>query len=164
MVELRLWEEKDAVQLHLLANDSEIAKFMREGFPSPFTLHDAQKLIKNAQQAEKAIFRAIYYDNQLVGSIALFFGDDIYRQNAELAYWIGISFHGRGIASKAIKSIIELGFSFDSIKTIFAKPYSSNIASQKLLEKCGFNLEAHLKDFVLKDGVKLDELIYVKRK
>jgi len=63
--------------------------------------------------------------------------------------------------SDGIKRIIPYAFENFEIVRLFARPYSSNIGSQKVLEKCGFKLEARLEKNIFKNGVYQDELIYV---
>lgn len=47
---------------------------------------------------------------------------------------------------------------------IFARPFATNMGSQRVLEKAGFELEARLKKTLYKNGELMDELIYVKFK
>jgi len=47
---------------------------------------------------------------------------------------------------------------------VFARPFGTNIASQKVLEKNQFILECKLDKVIIKDGVKIDELIYAMRR
>jgi RimJ/RimL family protein N-acetyltransferase len=50
------------------------------------------------------------------------------------------------------------------IHRIFARPYGSNAASQRVLEKAGFVLEARMQGTFLKNGRVEDELIYALRR
>jgi RimJ/RimL family protein N-acetyltransferase len=68
-----------------------------------------------------------------------------------------------GIISKAIPQMIEYGFKTFDIDRIFARPFGSNFASQKVLEKAGFKLEARLSKTLFKNGEYQDELIYAIR-
>jgi RimJ/RimL family protein N-acetyltransferase len=61
---------------------------------------------------------------------------------------------------QSVTEMIDFAFQKFDINRLYARPFSSNIGSQKVLEKCGFILEATLKKSIYKNGVYLDELIY----
>jgi len=81
-----------------------------------------------------------------------------------LGYWLAESYWGKGIITQAIRAIVDYGFETFEIDRIFARPFGSNIASQKVLEKVGFILEARLIKTIWKNGRYEDELIYAKRR
>jgi [ribosomal protein S5]-alanine N-acetyltransferase len=83
-----------------------------------------------------------------------------YCKSAELSYWLGEPFWGRGVISKAIKEICETAFSQYDIVRIFAEPYAYNTGSRKALEKAGFILEGVLKKNVYKNGEFYDSCVY----
>ena len=85
------------------------------------------------------------------------------KKNAELGYWLGKDFWGNGIMSQAIKEIVKLAFERYDIVRIYATPFENNYKSHKVLEKCGFKLEAKFDKVVLKNGELLDELVYAIR-
>jgi RimJ/RimL family protein N-acetyltransferase len=91
-------------------------------------------------------------------------GTDIERISAELGYWLGEEYWGRGIASAAIRRICEYGFSDLDLVRIFALPMGHNSASQRVLEKAGFVREGILRNACVKDGKILDEIMYAKIK
>jgi RimJ/RimL family protein N-acetyltransferase len=59
---------------------------------------------------------------------------------------------------------VEFGFSTYNIDRIFARPFGTNISSQKVLEKNNFILEGSFEKVILKNGEYLDELVYAIRK
>jgi RimJ/RimL family protein N-acetyltransferase len=71
---------------------------------------------------------------------------------------------GEGITPLAINKIVQEVFMHFDINRIFARPFQTNIASQKVLEKCGFILEGTLLKTIFKNNELLDELIYAVRK
>ena len=81
----------------------------------------------------------------------------------ELGYWLAEPFWGNGIMSKAIEEIVDYGFDKFQITRIFARHYGSNKASQRVLEKAGFVLEATFEKTFYKNGEFLDELVYAIR-
>ena len=86
------------------------------------------------------------------------------KKNAELGYWIGKEYWNKGIISKAIVQMIDFGFNTYDITRIFAKTFGTNVASQKVLEKTGFKLEARIDKLVYKNNEFQDELIYAVRR
>jgi len=74
------------------------------------------------------------------------------KNNAELGYWMAEPFWNKGIVTKAVNEIVNWGFENLSITRIFARPYGSNKASERVLTKCGFTLEAHIKGNIEKWG------------
>jgi ribosomal-protein-alanine N-acetyltransferase len=98
-----------------------------------------------------------------VGGIGIHPQTDIQRKNAELGYWLAESFWGNGIISNAIKQVVQFTFETYDINRIYARPFGTNIASQQVLEKNGFDLEARFEKTLIKNGELLDELIYAIR-
>ena len=62
--------------------------------------------------------------------------------------------------TETIKQITEYGFNTFDITRIFARPFSSNKASQRALQKAGFTHEAAIKNGVYKNGEYFDSVIY----
>ena len=163
-VKLRTWREDDLSRLAELANNFNIAKFMTDQFPFPYTRLNARAFIEFANSHHPVHIFAIEENGQCVGSIGLHPQHDIMRRNAELGYWLGEPYWGRGIATEAIRQMVQYGFDNFNIGRIFARPFGTNIASQKVLEKAGFTLEARFEKTILKNGELLDELIYSVRR
>ena len=159
---LRSWQEDDADSLAHFANNPEIAKNLRDAFPHPYTLDDAHTFINMASKST-SIF-AIEIAGKACGGIGLHPQQDIYRLNAEMGYWLGQPFWGQGIVSRAINHVVRYGFEHLPVERIFAVPFGSNLASQRVLEKNRFVLEAHLRATIIKNGRYEDELIYAIRK
>lgn len=73
----------------------------------------------------------------------------------------GRTLWGNGIVPQAIGEIVEYGFKTFDIVRIYARPFSTNQASQRVLEKAGFTCEARHKKALYKNGEFMDELVYV---
>lgn len=161
---LRPWKITDAENLVLYANNENIARFMTNQFPHPFTAEHAIAFINNAIQYQPTKIFAITVNKQAIGGIGIHPQTDIYCNNAELGYWLAQPFWGQGIATNAIKQMVDYGFKTFNINRIYARPYGNNMASQKVLQKAGFILEATLQKTIFKNNELLDELIYAVRK
>lgn len=163
-VALRNWEESDLEDLVRLANNEKISNNLADAFPHPFTKEDGMDFIKKSKSHNPTQLFAITYKGQIAGSIGIFPDTDVHRKNAAIGYWIGETFWGKGISTRAIQIIVDYGFSTFDIQRIYAKPYGDNAASHRVLEKVGFTLEATLPKVIFKQGKFMDERIYGIRK
>ncbi len=151
---LRAWRTEDAESLARAADNSNIAKNLRNVFPSPYTLDDARWYISDsiAGAEKKQLSYAIEVDGQAVGSIGIFVKDDVYEKSAELGYWLAEEYWRQGIMSGAVKSICREAFAKFDIVRIFAEPFADNAGSRGVLEKAGFTCEGTMRDGVCKNG------------
>jgi RimJ/RimL family protein N-acetyltransferase len=156
---LRPWATSDLESLVHCANNYNIARFMMNVFPHPYGLENGKAFIDMAMK-EKQRFFAIDVEGKAVGGIGLHPQQDVFARNAELGYWLAESYWGKGIITKAVSQMVEYGFKNFEITRIYARPFGNNPASQKVLEKAGFKLEARLENTVFKNGGYLDELVY----
>ena len=161
---LRPWKTTDRGSLVKHANNWNISKNMTDLFPFPYSLDNADKFIEMAKKDSLTRFFAIEINHEAAGGIGLHPQSDIQRMNAELGYWLSETYWGNGIIPKAIDEIVKYGFLNFEINRIFARPFGTNLASQKVLEKSGFMLEAKIENGLIKNGILVDELIYCVRK
>jgi ribosomal-protein-alanine N-acetyltransferase len=157
---LRPWETDDAPALASHANNSDIAGSMRDGFPSPYTLEDAERFIYLASGTSSAILLAIEVDGEAVGGIGVTSLGDVYKNTAEIGYWVAAPYQGRGIVTEAVKALVPIAFERLDVVRIQAGIFENNRASARVLEKCGFQREAVHKRAVTKNGTIMDEVIY----
>lgn len=161
---LRPWRINDVESLVENANNANIAKFMTDMFPHPYLKSNAESFISFATKDDPVHIFAIEVDGKAVGGIGIHQQTDVMRKNAELGYWLGQNYWGKGIITRAVQQMVDFGFKTFDITRIYARPYHTNIASQRVLEKAGFILEAKFEKTIFKDGEFLDELVYAIRK
>lgn len=161
---LRKWQESDLKCLVKYANNYNISKFLTNGFPHPYTEQDGKAFIASVINDNPVKIFAIDIKGEAAGSIGIFPQTGIHCKNAEIGYWLAEVYWGYGIMPRAIKQIVEYGFKTFDIDRIFARPFGTNVKSQKVLEKAGFELEARLENVLFKEEQFIDELIYAKRK
>lgn len=160
---LRSWQSSDIESLIKYAHNAKIASYLTNAFPYPYTKESGKAFLQMAcSQPEK--FFAIDIDGEAIGSIGIFPQTDIHCLNAEIGYWLGEPFWDNGIVTAAVRQIVDYGFRTFPITRIFARPFGSNKASQRVLEKAGFQLEARVESVLLKNGRIEDELVYAIRK
>lgn len=161
---LRPWNLEDRHSLVYYANNYNIARFMTDKFPNPYKIEDAINFIQMATLIVPPNIMAIEVDGKAAGGIGIHIQPDIYQKNAEMGYWLGEPFWGKGIITKAITQMVDYGFAHWPINRIFARPFGTNLASQRVLEKAGFLLEGKFQKTLFKNGEYLDELIYAIRR
>jgi len=161
---LRKWNESDLDNLVKYANNSNVAKWLTNGFPHPYTYKDGKAYLSMIANDNPAKVFAIDVNGEAVGAIGIFPQTDIHEKSAEMGYWLAEEYWGQGIMTQAIREIVAYGFRTFDIVRIFARPFSTNLNSQRVLEKAGFVLEARLQKALFKNGEFMDELIYVKFK
>jgi RimJ/RimL family protein N-acetyltransferase len=146
------------------ANNWNVAKNLSDGFHHPYTRSDGEKFITMAMSKDPLEIFAIEVDGDFAGSIGFRPDTDIDRLNAELGYWLAEPYWGKGIMPEAIKQLVSYTFETFPITRIYARPFGHNLASQRVLEKAGFTLEARFNNTFIKNGELTDELIYAMRK
>ncbi len=163
-IKLRPWKMDDLDGLVQYANNYKIARNLANQFPFPYSEQDGKNFITFTIKNKTGHNFAIEFDSAACGGISLRPQSDIECKNAELGYWLAEPFWGMGIMTKAIKQMVEYGFTNLEINRIFARPFGSNIGSQKVLEKVGFKLEARFEKTFFKFGEYEDELVYAIRR
>lgn len=161
---LRPWNIDDLDNLVNYGNNVNIARYMTNQFPHPYTADKGKLFIDFATRDLPVHIFAIDINGQASGGIGIHFQSDIQCKNAELGYWLGEPFWGKGIMTKAIIQMIDYGFKTFDITRIFARPFGTNIRSQKALEKAGFTFEARFEKAFFKNDEYVDELIYAVRR
>ncbi len=160
LVSLRVLIKEDAEQLSKLANNIKIAHNLRDRFPSPYTINDANAFLNMMENEQKLINFAICYEGNFAGMIGLIPQDDIYRFSAEMGYWVGEPHWNKGIASNAVSQILEFARSSSGLVRIYSSVFENNVASQRVLIKNGFNFDCIAKKAVYKNNRFLDEYRY----
>jgi [ribosomal protein S5]-alanine N-acetyltransferase len=161
-ISLREFTVDDKYRLAELANNPKISINLRDGFPNPYTIADAENFLEKYTGLDSSEIFAIEYNGEYVGNIGLHKGTDVYRKSAEIGYFLGEAYWNLGIMTKAVKLICEYGFSNLDIVRIHAGIFSFNPASMRVLEKCGFKREAVFEKAIIKEGKIYDEVRYAK--
>jgi [ribosomal protein S5]-alanine N-acetyltransferase len=161
---LRPFHPDDAESIAFHANDFNIARFTSDAFPHPYELSDAVTFIRGTLQLQPQRIFAIIVEDKAVGGIGVHPQEGVSRLNAEIGYWLGKSYWGQGIITRAIPLVVDYAFQHFELIRIYAKVFGNNGASQRVLEKCGFTLEARIRDGCIKMNEMQDELIYAIRR
>ena len=157
---LRPWAAGDEPSLARHANNYEIWRNLRDYFPHPYTLADAEQWISFTQQQTPQTLFAVEVGGEAVGGVGLYLKSDIERLSAEIGYWLGEAVWGKGIATAAVRALSTYGFKELSLTRIFAVPLISSTASMRVLEKAGYVREGVLRRSAIKEGIVLDQVLY----
>ena len=142
------------------ANNKEVSKNLRDRFPSPYKVSDAEEWLMFACNQNPEFSFAIANDKELIGGIGIVPQEDINRYSVEIGYWIGEPFWGKGIISAELKEMTTYTFKKFKYNRIFASVFEGNKASEKVLQKAGYKKEATLRKSVYKKEKFLDQHIY----
>jgi RimJ/RimL family protein N-acetyltransferase len=134
------------LQLHPEARH--MAAFTRESEEREAFVERWKKILASGATLTKALV----LDGRMVGMIGGFERDGV----PEVTYWIGREHWGRGIATRALSSFLDL---FPK-RPLFAAAVSDNAGSIRVLEKCGFVLCGQERGFAGARGEEVEEVIY----
>jgi len=157
---LRPFRRGDEKDLVAAADDRRVSIHLADRFPHPYTLEDAEQWLAHVGTSSPASDLAITLDGRLIGGIGVEKRGDVWRFTGELGYWLGAGHWGRGYASEAVGAFVPWAFATFGLERIEAHVFAPNLASRRVLEKCGFQLEGVMRRAVLKQGRFLDAALY----
>ena len=157
---LALWRPEFAGELAIQANNPKVKRNLRDAFPHPYTLEHARDFIDLAIKGADGVYRCIQVQGHVAGSITFRPRQDIERHSAEMGYFVGEEYWGRGIAPEALRAMTDLAINLHGLHRLFALIDEGNQASMRACEKAGYAFEARLKQAVYKRGQFLDQFVY----
>ena len=159
---LRPYTLSDVADLVRLAGAREVAATTLR-IPHPYTEQAAVDFVA-ASKAEAdtglcARFAITLRDTcEFCGGVGLRIEAD--HQRAELGYWLGVPYWGRGYATEAAQAVVRYGFETVGLRRIYASYIPENVASGRVLEKIGMRREGRLHSHILKWGKFYDLEMY----
>jgi RimJ/RimL family protein N-acetyltransferase len=160
-VVLRPWRRADIAELVRLIDDGEVRRWI-DRIPDPYTVADAEEFVAGTRvsmTAGTALAVAITVDDALAGSID-FRLDGADGRTAGTGYWVAASQRGRGIASTAARLLGDFGFASLGLRRIQLNAAVDNVASRRVAEKAGFELEGVRRAYQTVHGVPTDFALY----
>lgn len=136
---IRPYRETDIAELLPLIGTHEVAATTLR-IAHPYTEQDARDFLLMTQEPDK-LWMAITLrsDGRQIGGVGLRVDDQ--HQNAELGYWLGAPYWGKGYATEAAREMLRYGFEDLQLHRIFASHFKHNVASGRILLKLGMNHE-----------------------
>jgi len=155
---LRPYREDDVAELVPLIGVREVAATTLR-IPYPYSDEDARGFLVIAQDPDK-IWLAITLrsDGRQIGGIGL--RVDAHHQHAELGYWLGVPYWGKGYATEAGREMLRFGFSDLGLNRIFASHFKHNPASGNVLRKLGMRYEGCQREHLRKWDRFVDSELY----
>jgi [ribosomal protein S5]-alanine N-acetyltransferase len=157
---LRRLRPSDKKSLVRYANNKKIWRNVRDIFPHPYTEKDADVFIAVCSQEDPVNNFCIDLEGVCIGMIGFTIQKDVYRKSAEVGYWLGEPFWGKGIATRALQALISYIFTQYDVVRLHAGIFEWNPASMRVLEKAGFKREGIFEKAIFKDGQLIDEHRY----
>lgn len=140
---LRPWEEtpEDAAQLYRYASDPDIGT--AAGWPPHRSVEESRRVLHNILCTPEIYAVLPKSLGKPAGCAGITFGKTgrpmLKAQEAEIGYWIGKPFWGRGFATEAVVFLLERCFTQLGMRTVWCAYYEGNEASRRVQEKCGFS-------------------------
>ncbi|HEY9028505.1 MAG TPA: GNAT family protein [Burkholderiaceae bacterium] len=159
---LRALVPADAPALRAHADDAEVARWLFDGFPHPYPLAAAQAWCgEEANSGRFGYVWGIVVDGAVAGCIGLVPEAGWLRCNAETGYWLGRAHWRRGIASDALRQVVDWGFAaLPELTRVTAHIFAGNERSQAVARKCGYVREGTLRRSAFKDGRVIDRELW----
>jgi RimJ/RimL family protein N-acetyltransferase len=161
MIGLRDFVDSDIGSIAIYANNINVSRYMASRMPYPYTKDDARWWVETGSK-EQGLYYAIDLGGECIGVVGVRFGDLEQQYSAEIGYWIAEDHWGRGIGTEAVTKMTVYVFSEMKTVKLSAPVYSPNKASMRVLEKCGYTLEAIHRKAIFKNDEFLDEHVFVK--
>ncbi len=159
---LRKLTLEDTSDMHDFTSDSIVSKYV--SWDPHTSLADTKSylhyVIKQYENRQIAPWGLEYKENgKLIGTIDFVYWDPK-NQTAEIGYAISRQYWGAGITTEAAAAVLSFGFDQMDLIRIQARCLSQNIASQRVMEKCGMTYEGTIRKGLLVKGVHRDLKLY----
>ena len=162
MITLREYKKADVDRLVELANNENVSRYLVYTFPYPYKKQDAEWWIEEGATANNSVTKVIDYNGIFVGSVGITPQNGWKEHSAEIGYWLGEKYWGKGIATESLRMMTEISFSELEFRKLFAPVLGPNKASMRVLDKCGYILEGVFKQDVYKGGNYQDGYYFAK--
>ncbi len=142
---LRRPQMKDADTIAEYCADRQVSRWVTS-MPSNYKRKDAVWFIKDTAKKwkDKIDYNyGIYCDGKLAGMVGLHVKKD---DKAELGYWLGRPYWGKGLVPEAAKLLLREAFKQLKLNKIYARYLEGNEKSKRVMEKIGMKYEAWLRD------------------
>lgn len=162
-IKIRKLRLSDAEEIYRHVKDKEVVRWTLR-IPHPYPKDGAAKFIRkthyNIKQKKGYAFGIILKETDTLIGIVGLSNLDWENKNATLGYWLAKGYWGKGLMTEAVNLILKFGFEKLKLHRIQSSLFEKNIASKKVLEKCGFRSEGVFRETRFRYGKWHDELRY----
>lgn len=160
---LRPLREQDLPVMAALADNPKIWNNLLDVFPHPYGLGDAHAFYDRLDVSPGPLRTfAIAVEQRFAGVIGFDPLPDVHRMGANVGYWLGEPYWGRGIGTAALKALTTYAFATFALERLQAEVFSWNVASSRVLEKSGYTLEGRTRRSIVKASRVTDGLLYAR--
>src|SRR2546427_4569349 len=110
-------------------------------------------LWKRILNDDTVVAKTVVFEGDVVGSVAKFVDNEFGKP--EITYWIGKEYWGMGFATKALSKFLR----DIRARPIYSRAAKDNVASIRVMEKCGFAISGYGKGFASARGKEIEEVI-----
>jgi RimJ/RimL family protein N-acetyltransferase len=155
---MRPYNEDDVPELLPLIGAREVAATTLR-IAHPYTEEDARGFLELTKEPDKLwLAITLRSDARQIGGIGLRI--DQQHKHAELGYWLGVPYWGKGYATEASRELLRCGFEDLGLHRIFATHFKHNPGSGRILKKIGMQYEGCRREHLLKWGKFVDSEMY----
>ena len=135
---IRPWQESDAEVLYKYASAPDVGP--RAGWPPHKSVEESLEIIRTIFHNDRTWAIVLKETGLPVGSVGLHFHSDLAEKDdeAELGYWIGVPFWGRGLVPEAAREMLRHAFEDLGLARVWCGYYDGNVKSKRAQEKIGF--------------------------
>ncbi|KAJ6506617.1 acyl-CoA N-acyltransferase [Mycena sanguinolenta] len=151
---IRPYHILDAPSIAHEANNPLIAQWMRNTFPSPYSVSDAESWISIALESlPLRNFAITRLDGTYAGAIGLKVYSDIESRTMEIGYWLGEAHWGAGIMTEAVVAFSRWAFeTIPDLQRLESCVFGGNEPSMAVMRKAGYTFEGRKRNAVFKNG------------
>jgi [ribosomal protein S5]-alanine N-acetyltransferase len=137
---LRPWREEDAKNLYEIAKDPLVGP--AAGWQVHTSIDNSRQIIRDILSPEGNYAITLKEEDRVIGCISLRIGKksnlSASDQEAEIGYWMGVSYWGKGYIPEAVKELIKYSFEKLNLEILWCGYFEGNEKSKRVQEKCGF--------------------------
>ena len=161
-ITLHNWKTDDKPVLMALCNAVD-RTFLSDRLPYPYDEADADWWLGMVAEndGKEGVWRAIFVDGQIVGSISVERMADEERNVGSIGYMILTPWWSKGLGTEAVRQMCGIAFRKLTLERIIGEVFPENLASARVLEKNGFRLEETKAEAIVKGGEAMDVMVYV---
>lgn len=164
VIRVRYLDDRDAEAFAEGSGDAEVRRFahLPLGRYTPRLVRNMVRgeVAEGLRSGQLAVFAiADAHDDAFLGSITLF-GVGPENATAEVGFWLGPDGRGRGAASRALRLVCAWGAQSLGLRVLHARTAPDNLASQRLLERSGFERQGDAYPDTTPDGAEVLVLAY----
>lgn len=157
---LRRWRAGDEAALACAANDERILRWMSDTWPATYREADATWWVHEGSLHGSNW--ALCRQDVPMGGVGALQQPGFQRCNVEVGWWLSPAHWGRGIVPTAAAWLVEHAFLNAEVTRVFAPIHAGNMASMRVAEKIGMQLESVQPRSAYKRGQVIDRHLFAR--